>query len=358
MTVLIDKATLLVLTILLMLSEMPRALLVGGALAALTVSVVNEYFANRRLAGFLYVLYAGACVVFPPISIYLALLIYDVNKKQLALFFLSAVGLLYFLRNDLPGSVIASTLIVILLSILMEHRTRRFNDSHRAFIEQRDNLKEASDALKGRISTILSDQDYEVSLATLNERNRIAREIHDNVGHVLAGSILQLGALITVTKDEPTKAALTDLKEHLTAGMESIRSSVHNLRDESIDLYDQLRRLCEDFTFCPIKLTCEATLPDAKITYAVLAVAKEALSNIIRHSDATAAKLTVREHPGFLQLVIADNGSPKETYRLDAGMGLENIRQRICALGGTVSFSAEKGFQIFASIPLTFTRKD
>ena len=55
------------------------------------------------------------------------------------------------------------------------------------------------------------NQDYEIYLATLKERNRIAREIHDNVGHMLTRSILQLGALSVINKDETVGEAINDL---------------------------------------------------------------------------------------------------------------------------------------------------
>ena len=80
------------------------------------------------------------------------------------------------------------------------------------------------------------NQDYEIYLATLKERNRIAREIHDNVGHMLTRSILQLGALSVINKDETVGEAINDLSGTLNTAMTSIRSSVHDLHDDSIAL--------------------------------------------------------------------------------------------------------------------------
>lgn len=74
------------------------------------------------------------------------------------------------------------------------------------------------------------------TLQTLRERNRIAREIHDNVGHMLSRSILQMGALITIHKEEPLHGQLAGVGETLNQAMNSIRESVHDLHDESIDL--------------------------------------------------------------------------------------------------------------------------
>ncbi|HPU22457.1 MAG TPA: hypothetical protein PL099_05715 [Thermoclostridium caenicola] len=88
---------------------------------------------------------------------------------------------------------------------------------------------------------------------------------------------------------------------------------------------------------------------------------KEALSNIAKHSDATEARIILREHPALCQLIIRDNGSkPAQGLNLAAdgewqpgnsGMGLKNIHERVAKLKGTVRIRNEKGFEIFVSIP-------
>ncbi|MGC7323280.1 histidine kinase dimerization/phosphoacceptor domain-containing protein, partial [Mycobacteroides abscessus subsp. massiliense] len=88
---------------------------------------------------------------------------------------------------------------------------------------------------------------------------RIAREIHDSVGHLLSSSLLQVGALLAVNKNEKTRGNLVALKETLTNAMNSIRSSVHDLYDESIDLYAQVYKLSRDFTFCRLDFNYELT---------------------------------------------------------------------------------------------------
>ena len=70
----------------------------------------------------------------------------------------------------------------------------------------------------------------------MQERNRIAREIHDNVGHMLTRAILLLGAVKTINQDQKITDSLTLLEDTLTQTMDNIRSSVHNLHDNSIDL--------------------------------------------------------------------------------------------------------------------------
>ena len=89
----------------------------------------------------------------------------------------------------------------------------------------------------------------------MRERNRIAREIHDNVGHVLSRSILMTAACKTINKNDALDPLLGNLEESLNGAMNSIRSSVHDLHDDAVDLEDAIKGLVKDFTFCPVKLT-------------------------------------------------------------------------------------------------------
>ena len=74
--------------------------------------------------------------------------------------------------------------------------------------------------LQEKNKNLMEKQDYEIYLATLRERNRIAREIHDNVGHMLSRSILQMGALITIHKEEPLHGQLAGVGGDVKSGDE------------------------------------------------------------------------------------------------------------------------------------------
>ncbi|HHW48725.1 MAG TPA: two-component sensor histidine kinase [Clostridiaceae bacterium] len=198
---------------------------------------------------------------------------------------------------------------------------------------------------------LIEKQDYELHLATLNERNRIAREIHDNVGHLLSSAILQTGALLMVTKDEKLRKCLKDLNDTLSQAMNNIRNSVHELYDESVDLNVKIEELVKQFTFC--ELSYEYGIysnPDKKLKYAFISIVKEALSNIARHSNADRASIVLREHPAFYQLMIRDNGTAKN-YSTDEGIGIKNMIDRVHSFNGNINITTKNGFEIFISIP-------
>ena len=86
-----------------------------------------------------------------------------------------------------------------------------------------------------------------------------------------------------------------------------------------------------------------------------LAVSREAISNIARHSQATEASVSVMEHPGFYQLITRDNGKGCASDRPDSlagnGIGLLNMKERVEALNGNFNLQTRGGFSIFISVP-------
>lgn len=213
--------------------------------------------------------------------------------------------------------------------------------------------------------TLMEKQDYEIYTATLRERNRIAREIHDNVGHLLSRSILLAGAAKTVNRDETLSPTLDSLDQTLSAAMDNIRSSVHDLRDEAVNLDEAVKSLISDFTFCPVAYCYDAgrAIP-RDVKYSFISITKEALSNIMRHSNASKASVTIREHPALYQLCIEDNGTEVRkgmgngknsgnatSSGSSGGMGLVNMKERTDKLHGTIHISAENGFRILVTIP-------
>jgi signal transduction histidine kinase len=140
--------------------------------------------------------------------------------------------------------------------------------------------------------------------------------------------------------------------------MTSVRESVHDLHDDSINLKEALTGLVEEYSFCEAALIYDMgyVLP-GELKYSFIAIVKEALNNTAKHSNASWIQITAREHPGLYQLVIEDNGKEYETSVTQGlegeggGLGLQNMKDRIQALGGTVQIRNEKGFRIYITVP-------
>jgi signal transduction histidine kinase len=254
-------------------------------------------------------------------------------------------------QGYLSNTIIFSTASFTALTVLLKLRTISASKLKEDYINFRDKASEISMLLEEKNAKLAANQDHEVSVATLSERNRIAREIHDNLGHMLSRCLLQIGAMIAINKDLDMKENLTGIKDTISQAMDSVRKSVHNLHDESIDLYDQIYKLTKEFTFCTIGLDYDISdNPNTKLKYCFISIVKEALSNVIKHSNATEVYIKLREHPGFYQLIIYDNGTV-DNYNADKGIGIRNMLDRVAAFNGNFNIDIEKGFKIFISIP-------
>ena len=301
-------------------------------------------------------------LLFPEAMVFYPLFLFDIFYLEL---YPAALAVLpAFLYRHPPEPVLLYLLLSSLIAALLAFVLRENSFLRKAVSRVKDEAGESVIAYKAEQKARSEKQDAEVYAATLAERNRIAREIHDNVGHMLSRSILMTGALKTVHKGDPALGEqLSVLDQSLNEAMNAIRKSVHDLYDDSVDLEQSAAALAEDFSFCPVELSCRTTsAAPRRITYCFLAIIKEALVNISKHSSATRAQIAITEHPALWQMAIQDNGSRPaplsgsdssmdRPFSAQEGLGLKNMRERVEQLSGTIHFSHENGFRIFISIP-------
>lgn len=351
MAAILDKLALLLCGCVLVGLQPITPLSVAALLAGITISALTGGLNRRDASLLLGGGYAVACLCVPSLCAFLPLAFYDVFLLRPRLFGLLVLPPLIAAAEAFPPVYTGMLALSLGLSLLLRQRTRSLTAMRADLLRSRDESREAALRLEEKNRGLMEKQDYEIRLATLGERNRIAREIHDNVGHMLSRSILQVGALMAVNRDETTASGLAGLRDTLTGAMDSIRQSVHDLHDDSIDLPLQLRALTEAFTYCPVTLEYEAEgAMDAETRYAVLAIVKEALSNVARHSGATKVTVAVREHPALYQLIVQDNGRGCAAIA-GGGIGLRNIADRAEALGGRFHTDGSEGFRLFVSLP-------
>jgi signal transduction histidine kinase len=351
MNKLIDKLIIFVFCLALYLTTMNNVYMIAMVLVAVIFSAFSSYLEEGRITAGIFGVYVVFCFFEPTILVFLPLMCYDVLISKYKWLWL--LSLLPFITsiNLLIGTANVLIPVFIIVAYFLKKRTLSLEKMKKDYFKLHDDAKETSLQMEKKNQVLMEKQDYELNLATLKERNRIARDIHDNVGHMLSRCILQTGALLVVSKDEQIKEGLESITDTLSEAMNSIRDSVHDLHDESIDLQVELQTLINNFKFCNVKFDYDMEKKlENELKYCVIAVVKEALSNIIKHSDATSVALTVREHPGLYQLVIQDNGT-QTAYRDDRGMGLKNIFDRITSFNGNVHISTDNGFRIFISVP-------
>lgn len=288
---------------------------------------------------------------FPELMLFTPLLAYDAfsirNYPALALYLIS---LSVFYLPTQPALWVF-LFFGLLLSCYLAAQAQSYAKLSDLYKRTRDDSAERNMLLSQKNQALLHNQDYEIYTATLKERNRIAREIHDNVGHMLSRSILMVGALKTINQTDVMVTPLDTLDTTLNTAMDNIRTSVHDLHDESVNLRDAVESLTHDFTFCPVSLSYDLSYEVPRnVKYCFITIVKEGLSNIAKHSNATQVQIILREHPAFYQLIISDNGTTSSQYA-DSGIGLINMQERVTILHGTMQVTQTDGFKIFIMIP-------
>jgi signal transduction histidine kinase len=350
MNKLIDKLILFIICIALLAQNQSDIYIVVPVISVIAASALLN-FVDSAFSIAIFAAWCGVCILSPIFAFFLPLVCYDLFRSRWRWALFLATIPLSIAYTQFPLDQCIFIALFMTLAYLLRRHTEVLTHTKAEYLALRDSAKEFSMQLESKNKELLDKQDYEIHLATLNERNRIARDIHDNVGHILSNALLQTGALMATCTDDAIKPRLQTLRDTLSSGMDSIRCSVHNLHDESIDLFAEAQSLAEGFNFCEISLDYDVdSSPPQLVKYALLAVVKETLSNVIRHSNATRVNVTLREHPAFYQLVVRDNGT-KTSPSGEGGIGLKNITQRVTSLGGQVNISAESGFTVFVSIP-------
>lgn len=192
------------------------------------------------------------------------------------------------------------------------------------------------------------------------ERNRMAQEIHDSLGHYLAGLIMHLEFLEKIVEEDPKKAKLlTNKMQNLARqGMQEVRLAVKTLRDQ--DCHDRfenvLRRLCDNLQIendltIDLKLDSPVNGLSPKLKSIIYRNIQEALTNSIKHGKSTIIHLQITDHDNEVFCQIQDNG--KGCSDLVRGNGLKGIEARLQAVNGLISWNSEldKGFTLKFAVP-------
>jgi signal transduction histidine kinase len=192
--------------------------------------------------------------------------------------------------------------------------------------------------------------------AVLNERTRVARELHDTVEQGLAGITLQLEAVSGSFRTAPEAArhSLDVARQMLRYSLEETRRSVMDLRSqalESRDLAGALTSIARQMTVgtraeAQVRVDGAPRRLDASAEHHLLRIGLEALTNAVKHGGATRIDIELRFDPQSTALVVTDDGQGLDTpSRAAAGahFGLQGIRERVDKLGGVLEIDSHPG---------------
>ncbi len=252
------------------------------------------------------------------------------------------------------ASSMLSDLILITLHFLVINFAIFFYKKNCELTKAFDELNESNEKLQ---AAYLELQE----LTALEERQRIAKDIHDTAGHSITTVIMQTEAAKLVIEKDPEDAKRKIAAANLQArhALEELRESVHLLSGQTgtLSLKEQILGVVHDSTDgTGISIRYDVddiALCDAKRRF-VLNTLKEGISNGLRHGNATAFWLELKAENGKVNFLLSDNGTGVELCMLKEGFGLSGMHRRAESLGGNVWFRSEpdEGFEIHMTLPL------
>ena len=224
-------------------------------------------------------------------------------------------------------------------------------------------LREERERAERLLAELRRTRDAQIQAAALDERARIAREIHDVLAHTLSALAVQLQGASMLLEQRPDDHAAAQSavdRAHRLAreGLDETRRAVGALRGDRLPGADQLARLASEFSATsetPCQFSIEGTphALDAEAHLAVYRTAQEALTNIHKHADATSVAMRLHYLPDATELVVEDHGvAPVFANGASAGYGLAGMRERAELLGGTLEAGpVPDGFRVRLWLP-------
>jgi two-component system, NarL family, sensor kinase len=196
------------------------------------------------------------------------------------------------------------------------------------------------------------------------ERRRLRRDLHDGLGPVLTSVVLNAEAALRLNPTDPQRSGelLAGLRDQTVAALADIRRLVYDLRPPALDslgLAEALREyamvLSRHDDGQPLDITLETSAPlgelPAAVEVAAYRIVTEALTNVVRHSTARSATVTVRVQDRSLHVSVRDDGVNADGWR--PGVGLASIRERAAELGGSCSIGPDAaGGRVDVKLPL------
>jgi signal transduction histidine kinase len=267
-----------------------------------------------------------------------------------ALTAIAVIGAIVVVDGSVNGQEVATRLPLVFAAIA-------FGDTIRA----RRALRAAA---RERVAREAREREEEGLRRAADERLRIARELHDELGHSLVAINVRAGVAVDLGGAQDPLPALEDIKQVSATALRDLRATLNLLRGQAeaapiapaFDLAS-LPRLVDQARSGGLRAEADVQVDGAAVPSAIggaaFRIVQEALTNVLRHADASSAQVRVRASTDTLDIEVTDDGRAGNSGA-DPGLGLRGMAERAAALGGRVSVGPrdEGGWRVHAMLPL------
>lgn len=243
---------------------------------------------------------------------------------------------------------VALSAFAIVSALLLHH----FNRHCEQALETIDKLKETHYVLEQEKYTLLTEQDNIARISMLDERDRIAVTLHDNLGHELTAALLASRAFETTSPELGDNTSYQALKLRLENAVEALKRTVHNTKTLEPYGYEHFKAMIDNFTYAKVQLKMpdDISAISANRWGALNSVLKEALTNIQKHAHPTLVEISLSIIHPRIKLIVKNDGI--NTTTTPHGVGLRFMRKRLEQFGGTLTVQKSFTFTLMCTLPL------
>lgn len=326
-----------------------------------SLNIMEHLISNARISKIisiadLFLSAFSALYVNPIFYLFIPFCLYDIFQDRFSLLILLINIIISAFIKDFQ--IKSSIVLIAGEGCILYYYGYKITEKINFLTEANDDLKNKNYSLHEKLD---KDENYENQIRYTSElevKNKISHEIHDKIGHTIAGSIMQLEASRIVMKKDEKKAEemLENVILVLRQGMESIRTTLTNLKPASEQLgLNRLRLLLEKFSSnSNIKSRIIYSDEMDKINYSawkiIIDSVKEALTNAIKYSKADMVTVNTKILNKLIRIEIRDNGQGSSNIK--KGLGITGIEERCEAYGGKVIVDGNDGFSIILLLPI------
>jgi len=275
-------------------------------------------------------------------------------KKALAPYTLSCLILSVIIVPEYLESYMLLTIFSIVLTLISE------NSNDNIFV-LKEKLQNGHDDIEKLKLASLNKTQYDLNLlhtSRLEERNDIAQKLHDELGHTLSGSAMQLEAALMILDKDASKSEnmIETVIRNLRDGTEAIRKILKRIKPETASMTIQTLKLLIDDTELKsgvkINLIYDSEIADLTFrTWQVITEnIREALTNMMKYADATKCQIKFERLNKFYKVTVKDNGNGALIVKQN--MGILGMKERLSDLNGQLIVDGSDGFTVIMLIPI------
>lgn len=323
----------------------------GFILLALCLFIVKEKFFDHAIYG---AIYAGVVILLALYNPYLLILL-GIPLVDIAYFKkYYLLGIFGFIAMMMCYSIGEQHYVFpVIIGALWGYSLRKSDDKERKHLSLLDNERALRYKLEKTQVELERLQSEIERTAEVRERDRIAKEIHDSIGHSIAGVLFQLRAAerLVCTNSQKVEQILKLSIEKLVEALEITRNTVYNIKSDQTLGIDCINNIIEEFKFCKIDFSHSGDFNSISASnFKMLeSTTKELLTNAIKHSAATEIAVKIDINRKYIRFFYRDNG--RGCDKIKESTGLSSIRDRVRNFGGTYSIDGSNGFTVVLTLP-------